>query len=958
MILRILTVFIFFLVSPLHAEIQDSRMLQPSPLEKWFTLTTDHFDIHFTGDHQAYAQRLAEIAEIQHEKLAGRMKMNWTPKSRTQIVVNDSTDFSNGGTAVVPYNQFFVYMNEPTDGSLKDQVDFVEALFTHEYTHVLHGDQVAGLPAVIRSIFGKSPSQIIGVFSLPQSFAPLWVTEGIAVYNESMGGYGRSHSALYQALMREEVVRGTASFTDESYEGYSGSRWPFGQVYLYGAYFFEFLRDRYGEDVVYQYIRTYRNHLIPWRMSKRARQATGKNARQLWAEFQQYLADRFEKDISRIRARGITSGKIVYGEKWENRLLTPGPDGSIFFYHDDKKQMPRILQLLADGELRTIARIKDVTSIQWHPQRGLLIARPQVCGNTRLYSDLYLLDPDTGRQHRLTRCARIPVAAWGVDGKAIYGVQTSGARSRLVRVMPDGTLDTLAALDYGESIGRPDVCPDGSHLVAAVKRMGRGWNLELFDLDSRTWSQLTQDNDIESFPEFSADGRRIYFVSDHGGQIELRRLTRATGMVETLSNSLGYVLQGTVDEQGRIWIAEYTGQGEIIRKLAADQPVARPYPATDVTAGFIRTVPAEKTFNPARHDHIRPYRAWQTLRPHGWEPVMGLESKSWHMGIHIEGQDILGFHQWSLSPIYYHFENADHFGGTASYTYNDRISVFMSSTLDVSYTEKDLGRPDFHEFQDNAQLLVHQPINRFEWATDIFAGMAWEKNRRIMFEDKSETTDEDLVTGIGLSFNNFNTFQHAITADTGLAFDLVYETFNLFSERSDHEGSALVFQSRGNLRFGKNQTLVVTFDCGLGENGGRDFSLGGSTESDETLGGITLLGRRKFALRGYSRNDSLYGRKFARGSLAWHFPIARLYNGFYIPPLGIGKIKGNLFTEAGDAWDNEADRKIYQSVGAELGMEFLIGYDTLRLPVTFGFAHGLDSDQGENVVYVRMGMAF
>jgi len=951
--IRILFLILLLIIAPLNAAFYDSRMLQPSPTDDWLTLSTKHFDLHFTLDHKHYAQKLAEIAEIQHKKLSKELR--WTPKHKTQIVVNDSVDLTNGATTIIPYNQFFVYMNEPTDGDLKDQIDFLETLFTHEYTHVLHNDQVSGLPAKIRAIFGKPLSiGMVGLLSIPQNYAPQWVSEGLAVYTESQNGYGRSNSAIYNAQMRQEVMKGLTSFTAESYEGYSGSRWPFGQVYLYGAYFFEFLRERYGEETIFKYIHNYNRNILPWQMSKRARQTTGKNARDLWAEFQQYLTDTFKKDIETIKAQGLTQGKIIYSEQWQNQLLTPGPNNSLLFYHDNQKKTPQIKQLLSNGEVVTLANIKGVTSMHWHPRQGLLISKPEVCNNRQLFSDLYRLDLDTSHLNRLTRCGRINRAVWGQKGKMAYGIQTTGGKNRLVQINMDGEITRLDELDLGESIGQPSISTDGKWLIAAVKRKKTGWNLESFNLKARRWTALTHDNDIPSLPVYSADGKHVYFVSDHDGHIELRRLTIATETIETLSNSLGYVRQAAINTHGKIWLSEYTGKGDIIRQLDTLKTMGEEYTARQPQLKPIDTLPTSKDFNPTQHNKIKTYHARETLRPYGWNPVYQADTTSWKLGATLGGQDILGFHNWTLAPIYYDFEDISHYGGFARYSYNDRLKFSASSSLHVTYLEDDAKIPDFHEVQDNIQLLAHKPLNHFEWAMDFFAGAAWEKTQHTRFADKNRTTTQDLISGVGLSYNNFDYFGHAITADTGIGFNLTLESFDVLDERSDHKGLASVFQSQGNWRFGDNQTLVATLDLGTGEKDGKPFSLGGNDEGDETLGGITKLGRREFALRGYSKDKGLSGKNFARASLAWHFPIAHPYNGLYIPPIGLGKLHGNVFTEAGDAWTNKEDRSLFQSVGIELTTEIMVGYDSFTLPISFGFAHGLDSEKGDNTAYVRL----
>jgi hypothetical protein len=512
----------------------------------------------------------------------------------------------------------------------------------------------------------------------------------------------------------------------------------------------------------------------------------------------------------------------------------------------------------------------------------------------------------------------------------------------------------LAELKLGESIGQPGISADGQQIIVAVKRNNTGWNLESFNLKTQQWTRLTHDNDIPSWPVYSADGKKVYFVSDHNGQIELRRLTIATQSIETLSNSLGYVRQAAVNTNGKIWLSEYTGKGDIIRQLDTLKTVGDDYTAKLPHTNPINALPTQKTFNPAQHNKIKPYRVRDTLRPYGWEPIFQADSQSRTLGLTIAGHDVLGFHNWTLGPSYTNFDGINHFGGFASYSYNDRLTLSASSSLQVTYLEDDLETPDFHEIQDNIQLLAHKPMNRFEWSMDFFAGAAWEKTQNVIFADDTETTTQDVISGLGLSYNNFDQFGHAITHDTGIGFDLTFESFDLNKKRSDHEGSATVLQSQSNWRFGNNQTLIATLDFGTGDSDGKPFSLGGNSEGDETLSGITKLGKREFSLRGYSRDQELSGKNFARASLAWHFPIAKIYNGSSIPPIGLGKLHGNLFTETGDAWSNNADRTLFQSVGVELTTEILIGYDTLAFPISFGFAHGLDKNKGEDMAYARL----
>ncbi len=956
MLVHVLFILLFIVATPSNAQIIDNRLLQPSPAEQWLSLTTEHFEIHFVEKHKSYAQRLAEIAEIQATKL--HEIMLWTPKGKTQIVVNDSVDFSNGASTVYPYNQFFVYMNEPTAGALKDQIDFVETLFTHEYTHILQIDQVAGIPKIIRTLFGKSPSVIFGVMGVPQVFAPHWVSEGIAVHNESSSGYGRGNSALFKAQMRQEVIKGLASFSDESYEGYYAYRWPFGQVYLYGAYFYKFMQERYGDAVLSKYITSYSDNLIPWRMNNRARQATGKSAVALWSEYQQYLRDLFEPEIQRIKDNGVTPRQTMYSDQWQNRLLTPGPNESIFFYHQDQKHPGKILQLFPDGQTKHILSIDGLTSLQWHTTQGLLLSKPDVCENIHLYSDLYQFELKERTLRRLTDCARISRADWLPDGNSIVGVQTSSGQNALVSVNLQGKVQELSKLKLGESIGQPDISPIDEKLVAAVKREGQGWNIETFDLQLGKWDKLTSNTDLPSTPVYSSDGSEIYFIAEHGDQIEVKRQKIDGREIENISNSLGYVKQLIVTKENRLWLSEYTGQGEIITRLKAPNEVESTYLAIDSDVQQNTTITIQSDFNPDAHIAIKPYSPWSSLRPRGWAPILAKQNDLSEIGLVVNGADILGFHRWFLAPVQYQFEDLTRFGGGVSYDFNNRIALNATRELRVVYLADDDDIPEFHEIKTNVQTLLHRPISKLAWAADVFAGIAWERQKQFSYGSDAEGTFQDVMAGVGFSYNTFQQYNHAITQGNGIGINAVVESFVDLSGESMHKGSAAIIQSRGNWRVGNNQTIITNFDFGTSEDDGSEFSLGGSIESSNSFGGLTRLGKRDFTLRGYLANEQLTGKNFVRASLAAHFPIKTYYNGLNTIPLGLGRVQGNVFTEAGDAWNDKDDQKIVASIGAEIRIEVLIGYDTLAVPLSFGFAHGLDESLGKDRGYIRVELTF
>ena len=71
-------------------------------------------------------------------------------------MLSDESDEANGVASARPYNSVRLLVSAPDDMSpLADYDDWYDELVTHEYTHVLHLDNAAGVPAILNAIFGK-----------------------------------------------------------------------------------------------------------------------------------------------------------------------------------------------------------------------------------------------------------------------------------------------------------------------------------------------------------------------------------------------------------------------------------------------------------------------------------------------------------------------------------------------------------------------------------------------------------------------------------------------------------------------------------------------------------------------------------------------------------------------------------------------------------------------------------
>ena len=208
------------------------------PSLNWKTVETPHFRIHFSEQNSDIAAHSIKILEKVHPKIT--QQLQWEPRDKTEVVLDDGFDSPNGFARSFPYNMMHLRVVPPVSGSLIDSGEWLELLITHEYTHIIHLDKTSGAPGFLRHIFGRY------VLLFPNLFQPTWLIEGLATHEETdhYHGVGRGGSPYFSMKMRSEVMGGFKSIREVNVPARD---WPFDTAYLYGVHFYQFLEDTYGK---------------------------------------------------------------------------------------------------------------------------------------------------------------------------------------------------------------------------------------------------------------------------------------------------------------------------------------------------------------------------------------------------------------------------------------------------------------------------------------------------------------------------------------------------------------------------------------------------------------------------------------------------------------------------------------------------------------------------------------
>lgn len=177
--------------------------------------------------------------------------------------------------------------------------------------------------------------------------------------------------------------------------------------------------------------------------------------------------------------------------------------------------------------------------------------------------DIYLLEVETGSLRRVTfDDSADNLDAWSRDGKWLYFSSSSrdiAGMNDIFRVPAAGGMPMLVSADRYTSEFQSTPLADGSIVFAARGNSAAQWwrrgrshldESELWQKNGDTYTQLTQRGAKQNWPMATADGSRIYFVSDRTGPQNLWLLKKGGQARAITSFTDGRVLWPSLSYDG------------------------------------------------------------------------------------------------------------------------------------------------------------------------------------------------------------------------------------------------------------------------------------------------------------------------------------------------------------------------------------------------------------------------
>ncbi|MBJ6799156.1 BamA/TamA family outer membrane protein [Geomonas propionica] len=956
---------------------------------RYSTIETEHFAIHYHQGLKGVAGKAAGMAEDIYDKLT--REFQWRPAEKTQVVLIDDSDFTNGLAITIPYNTIYLQVVPPAlSSTLGEYDDWLKTMFTHEFAHIVSSDPARGYSKVTRTVFGKplpwmDPLSVVLflVTAPPNTFMPRWWHEGMATWAESKyTGQGRGKGSYYDMIFRSAVAEDNLPTVDQINGDVPD--WPSGHLpYIYGYRLQRYIAETYGNDVAGRLALGHAGR-FPYTISSPAKENFGgKTYRQVYRDMIESMQEEQTRRIAVLSRQPFTLLTDVY-EEGEN-LAAPrfSPDGSriAITRRDPRDHTTVVVTDVSGNKVTSFRRQLSDGSLSWSPDgRRIYFTQTEVNRGFNLYQDLYVHDLERDRTTRLTEGQRLGEVQVAPDGKLFAAVASSRGSQNLVLLTADTQGSTVAPVPvtaYSEErVSSPRFSPDGRAICYVLTDNAGTSSLRIYDLAQKTDRPLFSAGNTVAYPAWAPDASVIYYVSDETGVFNVFAYDLRQGKSYQVSHLLTGALQPEPSPDGsRLLLAKYTSRGFKIAQMRIDRtqwseqrgpslPLTRALPTSEQPAGVApNEVPQSSgTSQVSEASPAAPngasYTPLPTLLPRFWLPRLYADSsKGTVVGAFTAGADVLGYHSYALSAAY----SGERKRGYYTLLYNND-SFYPTLTVQAHaepflYADLYQNGNDYWELNQGVSVQASIPINRLESRYRLLAGYEIVDQKALSTLQPGGTLygvpvfqgRRDNVFA-GIDFDDVLKYPYSVSSEEGRRISLLYRYYSrdLGSDINLSEYSAIYQEYlRLPLASPRHQVLYLRLAGALADGdlqyGQQAFQLGGAPSD-----------LNKFPLRGYPVR-SMAGKYIATGTLEYRAPIMYPLRGIGTIPAFAEKLHGALFVDAGQVWD---DRRSFHGnetrvgAGVELRADVTLGY-WVKVTPALGFAHGFNKD-GEDQIYFTL----
>jgi len=522
-------------------------------------MKTRHFDVYFYLQDEEAVKQAAVMAERWYERLArifnhqlkGRQPLilySSGPQFQQTTVISGELGEGTGGVTesfkrriVLPY------------GATLGETDHV---IGHELIHAFQFDIMAQ---------GHSDNARGGSESALR--IPLWFIEGMAEYL-SIGPVDPTTTMWMREATRLKKLPAIDKM-DNAYKYFP---------YRYGHAFWAYVTGRWGDEIIGKMMKT-----VGRAGSYEAvlESLTGVKLKQLSADWHKAMEEAYLPLVEKTKSPGDYGKVLIKGTEQNRYNISPviSPDGkkSVFF---SSRDLFSIDLFLADASTGRIQRKLISTAVDPHFEslqfirsagswdgKGERFVFGAVSKGRPLLTIVNIAKDKVEREIGFNELDEILNPSWSPDGRWVaFSALAGGVSDIFVYDLQQNVLKQLTRDSYSDL--HPAWSPDGKRLAFVTDRFTTNlqwmdigqYELALLDPETgRTEKLLAFPGGKNVSPQWSPDGRSIYFLSDQNGKTDLYRLELGSGRIFQVTNLYGGI-SGITELSPAMSVAQASGR--------------------------------------------------------------------------------------------------------------------------------------------------------------------------------------------------------------------------------------------------------------------------------------------------------------------------------------------------------------------------------------------------------------
>jgi len=431
------------------------------------------------------------------------------------ILLQNQTTIANAYVGLAPFRSEFYLTPEQNSFDI-GSLWWPEQLAIHEFRHVQQYNNFnIGFSHVMKVLFGEGGQALANDVAIPN-----WFFEGDAVFNEThVSEQGRGRLPFFfngfRALWADGRDYSYMKIRNGSLLDFTPDWYPLGYMLVsYG-------RNKYGDDFwknVTQDAAAYKGVFYP--LDKAIKKYSGVDFTQFRNDGYNHFKEVFKADQSTTPSLNHSLTKSLIKPHFDADREYPAyvNDSTMIYMKSAYDHIPVFVVKTGDHEKKIAVRSVSLdTYFAYHDGEIVYAAyRPDLRWNYRDYSELMLLDVNTGKEHRLTKNTKYFSPDFSPDGKTIVTVNegTNGRCEIHLINAADGKLISIIPNKENLFYTYPKFYGN-DHLLAAIRTKKGEMSLDMIDIKTGSNKYLLPfSHQPIAFPHIKND--TVYFSATSG----------------------------------------------------------------------------------------------------------------------------------------------------------------------------------------------------------------------------------------------------------------------------------------------------------------------------------------------------------------------------------------------------------------------------------------------------------